>query len=59
MKKGGVMRNLLPVKKIIDEVPMHKKAVPVVATNSILLKPFFDTRKYYYYYTEVQREKGG
>lgn len=53
------MRNLLPVKKIIDEVPMHKKAVPVVATNSILLKPFFDTRKYYYYYTEVQREKGG
>ena len=52
------MRILLPVRNRI-EVPMHKKAVSPVATTSILLKPFFDTRKYYFYYTEVQREKGG
>ena len=59
MKKGGVMSNLLSKMKKIGEVPRHKKAVSAVATNSILLKPFFDTRKYYYYYTEVQKEKGG
>ena len=59
MKKGGVMRNLLPERKKIVEVPRHKKAVSAVASNSILLKPFFDTKKYYFYYTEVQKERDG
>lgn len=53
------MRSLLPVGKNIVEVPKHKKAVSPVASNSILLKPFFDTKKYYFYYTEVQKERDG
>ena len=59
MKKGGVMRNLLPVEKKIVEVPKHRKVVSPVASNSILVKPLFDTKKYYFYYTEVQKERDG
>lgn len=53
------MRNLLPERKNTVRVSLCKKAVSPVATNSILLKPFFDTRKYYFYYTEVLKEKDG
>lgn len=53
------MRNLLPERKNHVKVPMHKKTVSTVASNSILLKPFFDTKKYYFYYTEVQKDRDG
>jgi hypothetical protein len=56
IKRRGSMKYLLN-SPMLEPVPIRKKKMVFVPTSNIFRKPLFDTEKYYYYFTEVYREK--
>ena len=57
------METLLSKKKNSEKVPATRRITVDIVINdrfingSILKKPMFDTEKYYYYFTEVWKDK--